>query len=223
MNPEFHVLVGGMFLATIGTGFGQPVITNQPCTQATAPGRSVTFTVGATGSEPMAYPWQRNIGAGFVDLANGTNASLVLSNVQSWDAWDYRAVVANSSRATTSAVAHLYVMSPAPLTERVVIDNFDDNKLTGWSPWGGGTQFPLLETNRQFVVRGYWPGVITWDAGDTTSSLTWTATRASRVALWTSVPTSSRAPARLFPTPGSSNTTCPMMARRIWPMRTPTA
>jgi hypothetical protein len=156
-----------MFLVTVGSSFGQPLITNQPAPQAAAPGTTVTFEVGASSIEPLAYQWQKNPGNGFSDLADRTNAALVLANVQPWDACDYRVVVANSTGARTSAVARLYVMRPGLVTTSVVIDNFDDNRLTGWSPYGGKGQVKLTETNQQFNTRGYWPGVHTMDIGDT--------------------------------------------------------
>jgi len=137
-----------------------PAITNQPKPQAVAPGATATFTVGTSGTGPLTYQWQRNVGAGFSDFANRTNAVLTLTNAQTWDAWDYRVIAANLSGACTSTVAHLYVMSPALLTNRVVIDNFNDNRLTGWSLWGPGT-LSLIETTQQLVLRGYWPGVVT--------------------------------------------------------------
>jgi hypothetical protein len=63
-----------LFLATVSISFGQPVITNQPVTQATAPGTGVTFQVGASSNEPLAYKWQKNPRTGFFDLADRTNA-----------------------------------------------------------------------------------------------------------------------------------------------------
>ena len=161
-NAHFTLL---LFLAAANAGFGQPVITNQPATQATAPGTTVTFQVGARGTEPLAYQWQKNPGNGFSDLADRTNASFVLANVQPWDAGDYRVVITNITGARTSAVARLYVMRPALVTTKVVLDNFDDNKLTGWS--SGGGQVKLTETNQQLTVHGYWPGVHTVDLIDT--------------------------------------------------------
>jgi len=76
-----------------------------------APGRTATFTVGASGAGPLAYQWQRNAGSGFCDLANRTNASLVLTNAQPWDAAGYRVLVTNLSDVRTSTVARLYIMS----------------------------------------------------------------------------------------------------------------
>lgn len=154
-------------------GLAQLTITNQPATQATAPGATVTFQVGATGTEPLAYQWQKNPGNGFSDLADRTNAALVLANVQPWDAGDFRVVATNITGARTSAVARLYVMRTALVTTNVVIDNFDDNQLTGWIPEpgnGGSGQVELNETDQQFKVRGYWPGVHTMDITTTSAA-----------------------------------------------------
>ena len=148
-------------------GLAQPIITNQPVPQATAPGTTVTFQVGASSTEPLAYQWQRNPGTGFSNLADRTNAALALANVQPWDAGDYRVVVANSTGARTSAVARLYVLRPGVVTTNVVIDNFDDNRVTGWTANGHKGQGKLTETNQQLKVHGYWPGVHTVDLGDT--------------------------------------------------------
>ncbi|MBI4327288.1 MAG: hypothetical protein HY674_18790 [Chloroflexi bacterium] len=56
-------------------------------------------------------------------------------------------------------------IKPPPLNTDVVLDNFDDNRVTGWSTYGPGTK-NLIETNQQFTVRGYWPGVRTRRWGD---------------------------------------------------------
>jgi hypothetical protein len=73
-------------------------------------------------------------------------------------------VATNLSGARTSAVARLYVTLPALRTNRVVIDNFDDNRLTGWS--SEGHPATILETKQQITVGGYWPGVVTWEMTD---------------------------------------------------------
>jgi hypothetical protein len=176
-----------MCLATASICVAQPIITNQPTPQATAPGTTVTFQVGASSIEPLAYQWQKNPGNGFSNLADRTNAALVLANVQPWDASDYRAVVANSAGARTSAVARLYVVRPGMVTTNLVIDNFNDNKLTGWSSDGHKGQAKLTETNQQFKVRGYWPGVHTVDLGDTAAlgilSRTWSVSNGQTVEL----------------------------------------
>lgn len=141
-----------IFLIAVSICFGQPVITNQPAPQATAPGTTVTPQVRASSIEPLAYQWQKNPGNGCLDLADRTNAALLLVNGQPWDASDYRVVVTNITGARTSAVARHYLMRPALVTTNVVIDNVDDNRLTGWSSDGHKGQATLTETNQQFKV-----------------------------------------------------------------------
>jgi hypothetical protein len=189
MKTTFNLLLlaVGIFLATVSVCFGQPLITNQPVTQAAAPGTTVTFQVGASSIEPLAYQWQKNPGNDFSNLTDRTNAALVLASVQPWDASDYRVVVANSAGARTSAVARLYVVRPGLVTTNVVIDNFDDNRVTGWIANGHKGQATLTETNQQFTVRGYWPGVHTVDLGDTAAlgilSRTWSVPNGQTVEL----------------------------------------
>jgi len=55
MKTKPSLMAIGIILAALGTSWGQPVITNQPTPQATAPGTTVTFQVGATGTEPLGY------------------------------------------------------------------------------------------------------------------------------------------------------------------------
>jgi hypothetical protein len=158
MKTKLNLLKSAGFLATVSMCFGQPIITNQPATQAAAPGATVTFRVGATGIQPLTYQWQKNPGNGFSDLADRTKAVLTLTNVQPWDAAYYRVVVTNSAGVRTSAEAYLNVQSPAMRTNREVIDNFDDGILTGWNRWSCNGRGQLYETNGQFTVWGYWPG-----------------------------------------------------------------
>ncbi len=161
------LLTSAVFLATASICFSQPVITSQPAAQATAPGTTATFQVRATGTAPLAYQWQKNPGNGFADLADRTNAALVLTDVQPWDAGDYRVVITNTTGARTSAVARLHVMRFSPVSTKIFSDNFDDNTLTGWFliHTSGGTG-GIKETNGQFTADGSWPGVRTlypWD------------------------------------------------------------
>jgi hypothetical protein len=160
MKPKHTLLAAGIFLAVITAGYGQPVITNQPRILATARGTTATFTVGARGTAPLSYQWQKNLS----DLPGCTNAVVALTNVQISDQADYRVVVSDGSHSVTSAVAHLYVMSFAAVTDRTVLDNFDDNRLINWITYGSGLP---IESNQQFTVRGYWPGQRTTATYDT--------------------------------------------------------
>jgi enediyne biosynthesis protein E4 len=116
MRTKLQLLIAGLLLATIGTGLGQqPNITTQPQSCINAVGSTATFTVEATGTEPLAYQWQK-YGAEFTDLADCTNAAMVLTNVQTSHTGDYRVVVTNIVGAVTSAVAQLNVILPPKIT-----------------------------------------------------------------------------------------------------------
>ncbi len=67
------------------------------------------------------------------------------------------------------AVPYLYTgaIKPALVNIANVVDNFDDNHLTGWTLTGPGLSLPLIESNCQFTVRGKWPGLVTQQHADT--------------------------------------------------------
>jgi len=109
------LLTIGMFLAVKAQCLAQepPSISTQPQSQTNLLGTTATFTVQATGAEPLAYQWQRDSGMlYFYDLTGCTAASLCLTNVQATDAGSYRIIVTNAFGSVTSAVATLTVITP---------------------------------------------------------------------------------------------------------------
>jgi hypothetical protein len=115
MNTKLNILAAGMLLAAIAAGFAQPVITTQPQDRTNFVGTTATFSVEATGTEPLAYQWQSYLFSAWGDLVDRTNTALVLTNMQTSDAGDYRVVVTNVDGVTNSTPAHLYVVMPATL------------------------------------------------------------------------------------------------------------
>ncbi|MBI4663155.1 MAG: immunoglobulin domain-containing protein [Verrucomicrobia bacterium] len=87
-----------------------PAITQQPQSQSVTTGANVTFTVAATGTEPLSFQWKLN-GA---DLPGATSATLTLSNVQSANAGEYAVVITNAAGSATSSTAALTVNQPTP-------------------------------------------------------------------------------------------------------------
>ena len=85
-----------------------PTITVQPASQSVVAGANVTFTVTATGTEPLSYQWKFNN----TDLAGATNPTLTLNNVQAANAGSYTVAVSNVAGSATSATATLTVTSP---------------------------------------------------------------------------------------------------------------
>jgi hypothetical protein len=114
MKTQLSLLTTGILTAAIGTGFGQPIITTQPQSQTNVAGTDATFSVAATGTPSLNYQWQFHSST----LANQTNTTLVLTNVQTANAGSYTVVVTNREGAVTSLVATLAVMVPPTVTKQ---------------------------------------------------------------------------------------------------------
>ncbi len=90
-----------------------PMIVTQPTDQTIMIGQDATFTVGASGTAPLAYQWYYNTNT---LLAGRTNNVLLITNAQSIDAGAYLVIVTNSLGSATSAVANLTVSTGVPLS-----------------------------------------------------------------------------------------------------------
>lgn len=98
-------------LAFTGTITGDaPVITTQPASVTVLSGGSASFSVTATGTEPLSYQWNFNTNP----IAGATNSSLSLSGVTTGQAGTYTVAVSNAFGSTTSTGATLTVNTPAP-------------------------------------------------------------------------------------------------------------
>ena len=89
----------------VSTNATQPVITTHPQSQTVAEGSSVTLSVTATGTTPLAFQWQRNN----VNITGATEASYTISPVQLTDGASYRVRVTNQAGAAISNAATLTV------------------------------------------------------------------------------------------------------------------
>ncbi len=101
-----------------------PVITLQPEDLSVIEGQSATFAVTATGTPPLRFQWYFNTNA---PLANATNASLVLPDVQTNLAGAYSVVVTNHYGSRTSVVGMLTVLPPPTNTTFYVATNGSDS------------------------------------------------------------------------------------------------
>ena len=98
-----------------GPGLVVPLsITSQPQSQTVTVGSTVTFSVAASGSQPLSYQWELN----GVNISGPTSASYTISNVQANQAGNYTVVVSNASGTVTSATAVLTVNVPPSITEQ---------------------------------------------------------------------------------------------------------
>lgn len=88
-------------------------IVTQPTPQTAVAGSSAVFTVGASGTPPFTYQWQFNGNP----IANATNSSLTLTNVQPIQGSNYSVVVANGygTPVTSSSAALTVTTIPLPV------------------------------------------------------------------------------------------------------------
>lgn len=85
-----------------------PHILQQPTNQHAPMGGTVTFTVKATGADPLRFQWQHLVGTAWRNV--GPNApSFTISQVRPAVAGRYRVIVSNSAGRVTSAAAVLSV------------------------------------------------------------------------------------------------------------------
>ncbi len=93
-----------------------PTITQQPASKTVSVGQSATFTVAASGTQPLSYQWQRN----GVNIAGATSASYTVASAAAADSGArLRCVVRNTAGTATSAEAVLTVTSNKPPTATI--------------------------------------------------------------------------------------------------------
>jgi hypothetical protein len=85
-----------------------PIIVADPQSQTVSAGQSVNFTVVAGGSALLRYQWYFNTNS---PVANATNVTLTVTNVQAGSVGNYSAIVSNSAGTATSAYATLSLTS----------------------------------------------------------------------------------------------------------------
>ncbi len=127
-----NALTGAQIQALFNTGlYGTttpPYIIRQPAVQPATVGATVTLSVLAGGSAPLAYQWQKN----GTPIPGATASAYTLANVYFTDAGNYSVYITNHvPGATNSAGAALTVLPPptfANLTNDLVLHlKFDGN------------------------------------------------------------------------------------------------
>lgn len=87
-----------------------PSITTQPLGATVNAGSSVSFTVTATGTDPLSYQWQLNGTA----IAGATSATYNIASASAAQAGNYTVLVSNPAGSVTSNTATLTVNTPTP-------------------------------------------------------------------------------------------------------------
>ncbi|MBI3875485.1 MAG: immunoglobulin domain-containing protein, partial [Verrucomicrobia bacterium] len=110
-NDFFIAKLGGTVITAQA-----PVIVSQPQNAAVAVGANATFSVSATGTQPLGYQWSKN-GA---PISGAVGNSFTVINVQLTDAGAYSVTVTNSVGAAISAPAFLNVVGPPVILSQPV-------------------------------------------------------------------------------------------------------
>ena len=122
LNADGDVVLGS--LCTIIT---------QPTDKSVIEGKSATFTVNATGSEPLSYQWQQNMnGSGWTDITGETNATYTTGKTtMDMNGTQYRCVVSNSAGSVISDAATLAVQKSTtpidPKYVRYIVEHYQQN------------------------------------------------------------------------------------------------
>jgi len=142
--------VGGLTLANDGNFYGvttaggannygnifkilgfPPSIFQRPTNQNFASNATARFTVGAAGTQPLAYQWLldgTNLSAS-ASISGVTNSQLVIASEVLTDAGSYSVVVTNAYGAATSSVATLTVPTPTVTIHASPAHVSDDTNL----------------------------------------------------------------------------------------------
>lgn len=164
-----------------------PSIVTPPANQAVTAGNTANFSVVATGSLPLLYQWYK----GGQIQAGATNATLVLTNVQSGAEGEYTVIAANSAGAATSGKGTLSVIT-APVAPTITSQPVAQTVVVGasmafvvvatgtapltyqWTKDGatlaGATSATLALTNVQSASAGRYAVTVTNATGAVTSA-----------------------------------------------------
>jgi len=113
-----------------------PNIIAQPQSQTVVVAETATFTVTATGTQPLNYQWRK----GGTNLAGATAVTFKIPSVLFGDAGNYSVLVSNVHGWASSSNALLTVVPPITLPE--ALDTPDWSWLTGGQAAWSGQAFP---------------------------------------------------------------------------------
>jgi len=127
-----------------------PTIVSTSPNQTVNAGASVTFSVEATGTAPLAYQWSFNS----TNLLNATSSTLVLNSVQPSQAGSYRCRVSNVAGSVLSAAITLTV-TQTNVPPHVTIQGFTQNVGVG----SNATLRSSVTGTPPFTYRWFFNGV----------------------------------------------------------------
>jgi len=139
-----------VFAVSGATGAVAPILTSPlPASTNVYAGSPAMFAVGASGTAPFSYQWQKGTNGIFANLSDGGDVSGSNTNVLNFssavfaDAADYRLIVTNIAGATTGNAATLTVFS----TDADVTQPGDPITSFGGGLFGDGPPVNAIDNN----------------------------------------------------------------------------
>ncbi|MBX3368231.1 MAG: NF038122 family metalloprotease [Phycisphaeraceae bacterium] len=130
-----------------GGGCTGITITQQPLSQSVCPGSNVTFTVTASGTDPI-YQWRKD----FVVIPGATSSSLTLTGVTSANAGNYTVSINNDCSSTVlSSIATLTIKTATSVTTPPSSLEVDEGDLASFNVVAAGTNL-TYQWRKNFVV-----------------------------------------------------------------------
>ena len=150
LNTGSHeVIVNGGTLIGEVNDQQSPQITTQPQNKTVTEGESATFTIEASGSEPLSYQWQASTdsGSNWKSIAGATSTSyeIVTTNTDMSD-HQYRCVVTASGVSVVSDAATLTVTAKPTYTITAVSSPAEGGTVSGSGSYTEGTSVTLTAT-----------------------------------------------------------------------------
>ncbi len=144
-----------------------PAITDQPSDVSAPRGATATFSVTATGQDPLSYQWRKN----GMSIVGATSRTLMLSNIQSSDAGLYSVVVTNAVGSATSGDARLTVTVPAPASI-IATAASASSVAVSWSTVSGAASYEVARSTNgtTFTTIGSTTGTSLTDSGATANT-----------------------------------------------------
>lgn len=166
LNTGSHeVIVDGGTLIGEVNGQQSPQITTQPQNKTVTEGESATFTIEASGSEPLSYQWQESTdsSSNWKSIAGATSTSYEIATT-STDMSDhqYRCVVTASGVSVVSDAATLTVTAKPTYTITAEASPAEGGTVSGSGSYTEGTSVTLTAT----ASEGY--RFVDWVEGDQT-------------------------------------------------------
>jgi hypothetical protein len=154
---DYRVIVsnpcGSIVSATaVLTVLTPPTIDVQPLSQTAYVGKSVTFSVAASGTNPLSYQWQFYNVDHWENISGGINSSYTIPSVTTANAGNYRVLINNQCGGVISATASLTVLTSltistsdsgsvtfsvhTPALPNTILSVYTSTDLRNWTPMG---------------------------------------------------------------------------------------